>query len=507
MNISRLWIGIALLGLVCAAGCKKDGEGGEKEDSAKAAASGGVDARAATELLGKQANRIPAGADGVGVLEVGPILKRMLGAGAFGIIPPVKDPDAFQKDLGDVYKRFVGFDGTKVDYVVGFAVIEKKMAGAIVAGDFGEVNLPGETEEVGGLKALRMEGELYLAPTKGALLIGNKAAIEAMTGDGDKLAGTDKYKAHVAALEKGGAGLLAVSVAIPGELRDMALKGSPLEGLNVTHVYGVMGNKLAVLIQGDQSAVDQIKGFVDMGMGAARAFMANLEGKIDKTDNFEEALAGVAAKHIGAALLEIPQIEKGDGTLSVAVDMPAGAIGSGGIETMWLMGVMSAVAIPAFIKYTRRAKTVEAIDQLDKIYKSAANYYTSPRVARGTGMKLPCQFPESQSMTPNVNNRACCGGEHDSNFNDRCDVNVSLWTTPTWSALNFQMNDEHYFGYEFKSSGTLADAKFTAAAYADLDCDGILSTFERYGYGDPSASHAECSMKGSSAFYKHQETE
>ncbi|MFT7623335.1 MAG: hypothetical protein ACI9WU_002518, partial [Myxococcota bacterium] len=30
---------------------------------------------------------------------------------------------------------------------------------------------------------------------------------------------------------------------------------------------------------------------------------------------------------------------------------------------------------------------------------------------------------------------------------------------------------------------------------------------ERYGYGDESGTHAECSMKGSSAFYKDKETE
>ena len=154
-----------------------------------------------------------------------------------------------------------------------------------------------------------------------------------------------------------------------------------------------------------------------------------------------------------------------------------------------------------------RAKTTEAIDQLDKIYKSASNYYTTPHVARGTGSKIDCQFSASQGMTPDVSNKNCCGGALDSDDDDRCDVDTSKWTTETWSALNFQMNDQHYFGYAFESSGTLANAKFTASAYADLDCDGELSTFQRYGYGDASASSAECSMKGSSAFYKDKELE
>ena len=161
----------------------------------------------------------------------------------------------------------------------------------------------------------------------------------------------------------------------------------------------------------------------------------------------------------------------------------------------------------ATTKYQARGKTTEAIDHLDRIYKSASNYYTAPRVARGTGMKLPCQFPATQGLTPDVRGKACCGGRLDGDGDNRCDVDTTQWTTATWSALNFQMNDQHYFGYAFESTGTLVNAKFTARAHADLDCDGTLSTFERYGYGDASASHAECAMKGSSAFYKDNETE
>jgi serine/threonine protein kinase len=178
-----------------------------------------------------------------------------------------------------------------------------------------------------------------------------------------------------------------------------------------------------------------------------------------------------------------------------------------GALVVFFVLVIALIAVPSFVKYMRRAKTTEAIDQLDKIYKASSHYYASPRVEKYTGAKIECQFPYSQGMTPDVTAKKCCGGIYDIDGDDRCDVNISRWTTDTWSALNFQMNDQHYFGYEYTSSGTITNAKFTAAAYADLDCDGILSTFERYGYGDASASHAECSMRGSSAFYKNNETE
>jgi len=172
-----------------------------------------------------------------------------------------------------------------------------------------------------------------------------------------------------------------------------------------------------------------------------------------------------------------------------------------------ILAILAVVAVPAFVKYMRRAKTTEAIDQLDKIYKSSSTYYAAPRVEKGTGTKIECQFPSNQGMTPDVSAKKCCAGALDTDKDDRCDVDTAKWTTDSWSALNFQMNDQHYFGYVYTSSGTIANAKFTAAAHADLDCDATLSTFERYGYGDATASHAECSMKGSSAFYKNNETE
>lgn len=174
-----------------------------------------------------------------------------------------------------------------------------------------------------------------------------------------------------------------------------------------------------------------------------------------------------------------------------------------------ILAILAVVAVPAFIKYMRRAKTTEAIDQLDKIYKSASNYYTAPRVKKGEGTKIKCQFPTNQALTPDITSAACCSSSNslDQDGDDRCDVNTAQWTTATWSALNFQMNDQHYFGYQFASAGFVATARFTATAHADLDCDTTNSTFERYGYGDASGTEAECSMKGSSAFYKDNETE
>jgi hypothetical protein len=58
---------------------------------------------------------------------------------------------------------------------------------------------------------------------------------------------------------------------------------------------------------------------------------------------------------------------------------------------------------------------------------------------------------------------------------------ASDWETPTWISLQFSMDDPHYFRYAFESNGIGTGSSFTARAHADLDCDGIESTFEMYG--------------------------
>ena len=175
-----------------------------------------------------------------------------------------------------------------------------------------------------------------------------------------------------------------------------------------------------------------------------------------------------------------------------------------------ILAILAVVAVPAFIKYMRRAKTTEAIDELDKIHKSAAQYYARGGVVSGTGNSIDCQFPTNQELTPDVTAKACCGnsgGGKDADKDDRCDVESTLWDVPVWSALNFEMKDQHYFGYSFFSSGTRTTAIFTARANGDLDCDGALSTFERYGSGGTEGTSAECSMQQASAYFKMNETE
>jgi hypothetical protein len=133
------------------------------------------------------------------------------------------------------------------------------------------------------------------------------------------------------------------------------------------------------------------------------------------------------------------------------------------------IGILSAVAIPAFLTYVRRAKTSEPKMNLRRIHDGAVAYYAMEHATR-TGEILPRQFPVSVGPTPA--RTACEGGSS---------VKVipapGMWEAPTWRALNFAVADPFYYRYEFISDGK----SFTARATGDLNCDGTLSTFERIG--------------------------
>jgi len=144
-----------------------------------------------------------------------------------------------------------------------------------------------------------------------------------------------------------------------------------------------------------------------------------------------------------------------------------------------IIGILAAVAIPAFMKYIRRSKTSEASMNLKQIVDGARAYFSRDHVVKqgGTPVMLAPQFPVSVDATPD--NNPCPSGV--------AKYETSDWSDATWHALKFGMTEPHYYAYEFKSSNDLTDptqSKFTASAYGDLDCDDVNSTFEIIGNVD-----------------------
>ncbi|HEU5060296.1 MAG TPA: prepilin-type N-terminal cleavage/methylation domain-containing protein [Kofleriaceae bacterium] len=157
-----------------------------------------------------------------------------------------------------------------------------------------------------------------------------------------------------------------------------------------------------------------------------------------------------------------------------------------------ITGILSAVAIPTFMRYIAKSKTMEARGELEKMYNGARAYYMEPRQLKGSFTPIDAQFPLSAAASPAV---SCC------TFGGKCPPNPADWADPTWQALLFSMDDPHYYQYQFISSGIGDDAEFTAQAIGNLDCDGDFSTFSMYGEAEPGR------VVGAAAQYRENELE
>lgn len=139
-----------------------------------------------------------------------------------------------------------------------------------------------------------------------------------------------------------------------------------------------------------------------------------------------------------------------------------------------IIGILAAVAVPAFMKYMKRSRTTEAPPNLKKIFDGAKGYFEKGAVVNRAGVVQPHTFPAGVGITPTA---SCCG-----QAGDRC--HNSDWENLTWASVGFEISDPHFFRYRFDSSGVGTAAKFTAGAHANLDCDSDMSTYERTGTVD-----------------------
>jgi type IV pilus assembly protein PilA len=131
-----------------------------------------------------------------------------------------------------------------------------------------------------------------------------------------------------------------------------------------------------------------------------------------------------------------------------------------------ILGVLAALAIPAFVGYARRSKSAEASENLNVLFKLAASYMAQEYAERGTNTLTgtycsvgsdaltPTPGPAKQAFSPGDNSKA----------------------------LGFMIADQVYFGYGIIGSnqcGWSAGAPvYTFFAQGDLDGDGARSTFE-----------------------------
>jgi|LSQX01.2.fsa_nt_gb type IV pilus assembly protein PilA len=172
-----------------------------------------------------------------------------------------------------------------------------------------------------------------------------------------------------------------------------------------------------------------------------------------------------------------------------------------------ILGILAAVAIPAFINYMKRAKTSEATINVGRIYEGQISVYEGKQMTGRSVDRISTNrcLVASTDLTPDD---VPAGVEHIADPKD--------WTAAQWILLGFSMQDNHLYAYKFESSGAGSSApagmsgfdacgvmtgSFAAQAMGDLDGDGETSLFERL------AEIVDGNIHGSSGVYKIDELE
>lgn len=160
------------------------------------------------------------------------------------------------------------------------------------------------------------------------------------------------------------------------------------------------------------------------------------------------------------------------------------------------VGGSLAYGVPALMN---RRHATGAIDMLGKIAREASRNYVKPHADPTTGNRAPCQFPQGKVRSTLA--QSCCDESVRVPGTSLCDPAKIEWNRTLWQRLGrFKLRDPHPFIYEYEASGTFGDAKFTVSAYADLDCDGIISTYRFVGTGDPNAKKDDCVLRTTPVF-------
>ena len=160
-----------------------------------------------------------------------------------------------------------------------------------------------------------------------------------------------------------------------------------------------------------------------------------------------------------------------------------------------ILGILAAVAIPAFINYMKRAKTSEATVNVDRMYEGTVAYFEKKHVKSGVSSLSSSNCLPTAATKPGTVPKGI----------EEIGDPAAWYSVDTWKDLDFAMSDNHIYQYAFVTPDggkcAISAGAFTAAAHGDIDGDGTTSDFLR------EAAIESGEIHGSSGVYKNEPLE
>ena len=139
-----------------------------------------------------------------------------------------------------------------------------------------------------------------------------------------------------------------------------------------------------------------------------------------------------------------------------------------------ILGILAAIAIPAFVTYVRRAKSAEATDQVKKLFNAASVYYDKSHTGVGIAATSVEHCTVGDLTDAKVPNDQKQPGDYTGTGWPASDATTA-------AGLGFSIE---YGYYSYRVDGTAACQNaggvglYTMRAVGNLDNDGTNSTFD-----------------------------
>ena len=149
-----------------------------------------------------------------------------------------------------------------------------------------------------------------------------------------------------------------------------------------------------------------------------------------------------------------------------------------------IIGILAAVAIPAFIDYIRKSKATEVQENLDKCYKGVVDYFDKPH-GRRDGTTFSSYLPPAHAqICAALVAEADLSGE--SAFIDPTVYDIPAGgAAESFKAINFILTEATYACYAYTPSTAMgplaAGDSFDCEAWTDIDDDGDVAYWTKRG--------------------------
>jgi hypothetical protein len=278
-----------------------------------------------------------------------------------GLLLPLDEDTrkSLDKELREYVDRYIGLDLSKLQFAVGFASGPPSPRGAVVLKTVGgTLKMPGASDHEGGkVWLVDPDSHVSLAIRRDVVVCGNDAAVREVL---ETLAGKRKpviteNKALVDWLREQSHGAAFAFAAV--KPKDLPLP-PPVSGLERVAV-SINATGVAAVVDGDDATISSLQAIADRAFAAGlaeveKAHRAALAGEPPPPQGAMAIIGAAYARSYAAKL----KPRRSGNRLSVSVEV---SLGNGGAPAIVAgIGIMAAVAIPAFMDYMKRSKAQQS---------------------------------------------------------------------------------------------------------------------------------------------------